>query len=141
MADLSNIQLQVGRVSGSTEFAIVTGTVSWSNREQEENLAYVVQASLRERDESRDTWNMLPDGQITQVTMGGADDLVPNNGDEIGSITLLPNNQSSRQFEIRRNFDFGTQEGDNEEYYAVVTVVPEIRGDLAFSNEVSANLG
>lgn len=116
MANLSDIELQVGRVNNSTEFAIVTGTVSWSNREQEENLAYVIQANLRERDETRDTWNMLPNGQITQVTIGGADDLVPNNGDEIGSITLLPNNQSSRPFEIRRNFDFGTQEGGNEEY-------------------------
>ena len=141
MANLSGIRLQVGRVSGSTEFAIVTGTVSWSNREQEENLTYRVRASLRERDGARDTWNMLPDGRITQVTRGDADDLVPNTGNEIGSITLLPNNQSSRPFEIRRNFDFGGQESGNEEYYAVVTVVPEIRGDLAFSNEVSSNLG
>lgn len=137
MADLSNIRLEVGRVNNSTEFAIVRGDLTWSNREQQENLAYLVQATIRERDESRDTWNMLPDGQITQHERGGADDFVGF----IGSTTLLPNNQSSRPFEIRRNFDFGVQESGNEEYYAVVTVVPEIRGDLAFSNEVSSNLG
>ncbi len=137
MADLSNIRLEVGRVSGSTEFAIIRGDLTWSNREQEENLSYLVQASLRERDESRDIWNMLPNGQITQDERGGGDDFVGF----IGSTTLLPNNQSSRPFEIRRNFDFGRQESDNEEYYAVVTVVPEIRGDLAFSNEISSNLG
>ena len=137
MANLSNIRLEVGRVNGSTEFARVRGVVSWSGREQQENLAYVVQANLRERDDSRDTWNMLPDGQITRHERGDEDDTVGF----IGSTTLFPNNQSSRPFEIRRNFNFGDQESGNEEYYAVVTVVPEIRGDLAFSNEVSANLG
>ena len=137
MANLSNIRLEVGRVSGSTEFARIRGVLTWSDREQQENLAYLVQANLLERDESRDTLNMLPDGQITQVERGGGDDFVGF----VGSTTLLPNNQSSRPFEIRRNFDFGRQESDNEEYYAVVTVVPEIKGDLAFSNEVSSNLG
>lgn len=137
MANLFSIRLEVGPVNSSIEFARVTGIVSWSAREQQENLAYVVRANLRERDDSRDTWNMLPDGQITRLERGDDDETVGF----IGSTTLFPNNQSSRPFNIRRNFDFGDQEPGQEEYYAVVTVVPEIRGDLAFSPEVRVNLG
>lgn len=59
----------------------------------------------------------------------------------IRSTSIRPNGQSSRPFELRRNFNFGNQEVGNEEYYAVATVVPEVRGNLARSNEVSANLG
>ena len=137
MANINNVRLEVGRVSGSTEFARVTGIVRWTSREQDENLLYTVRADLRERDDSRDTWNMLPDGRITRHERGDEDDTVGF----VGSVAIRPNGQSSRPFEIRRNFNFGNQESGNEEYYAVTTVVPEIRGDLAFSNEVSANLG
>lgn len=137
MANISRVRLEVGRINGSTEFARVTGIVSWTSREQQENLRYTVRANLRERDGSRDTWNMLPDGRITRHERGDEDDTVGF----IGSLSIRPDNQSSRPFELRRNFNFGNQESGNEEYYAVATVVPEIRGDLAFSNEVRANLG
>lgn len=137
MANLSNVRLEVGRINGTTEFARVTGVLSWGSRERAENLSYSVRTFLRERDGSRDTWNMLPDGGITRHERGDEDDSVGF----IDSTSMRPNGQSSRPFELRRNFNFGNQEIGSEEYYAVATVVPEIRGDLALSNEVSANLG
>ena len=136
MANLSQIRLEVGSSGSSKEFAKITGIVSWSGREQQENLAYVVRVNLFERDDARDILNMLPDGTITRQRSGDEDDTVGF----IGSTTLFPNNQSSRPFEIRRDFDFGYLGKGTEAFYAVASVTPEIRGDFAFSNEVRLNV-
>lgn len=138
MADLTNIRLtDLGRAALGLETATVTGTVNFSSREVSENLRYLVQAFLLDRDDSRDIWNMLPDGTITRHEIGNPDDFIG----KLGSVSIKPDGQPSRTFSIEREFDFGRNEVGREEYFAIVTVVPEIRGDLRRSNEVSIDLG
>ena len=146
MANLSGVRItNMGRNSSGLEFAIVQGRVSWSSREIQENLTYTVKAFLRERDDSRDDWSALPNGDVVRAEKrGNADDIVGRNrvGGIIGTTFLRPSGQSSRSFSIRGDFDFGNQESGNEEYYAVVTVVPDIKGDLEITPEFRPiNLG
>ena len=52
-----------------------------------------------------------------------------------------PDHRDVVDLEFRREWDFGNQESGNEEYRALITAYPDIRGATRFSNEVSANLG
>jgi hypothetical protein len=137
MARISDLRLEVGRASGSVEFARIRGRVSWTGREVGENYWYRLAAALVERDDERDFFDMLPDGNIHWYSVGNLDDWIG----WIGSTWMRPAGQASRTFDLRRNWDFGNQESGNEEYLGVATVVPEMRSDIRFSNEVSINLG
>ena len=138
MATLADVQLtNLGRAASGLETATVSGTVNFTPREVAENQRYTVQAFLRDRDDANDVWNILPDGTITRHELGNPDDIIGT----LGSILLRPNGQPSRSFNINREFDFGNNEIGREEYYAIVTIVPEVRGDLKQTNEVSIDLG
>lgn len=137
MASISNVRLRVGRVTSATEFAEITITVNWTSREVSENYAYLLRGFLVERDDSRDFYDTLPDGNIHWLSIGNLDDFVGN----IGSQWVRPNGSALRSFTFRRNWDFGNQEVGSEEYLGVATIVPETRGDVRFSPEIAANLG
>ena len=124
-------------MSGSTEFAELTVSVVWRSREVAENMWYVLRGLLVERDDGRDFFDMLPNGSIYWSSIGNRDDWI---GD-IGARWIRPSRASRRTYTFRRNWDFGSNESGNEEYLGIATVVPELRGDIKFSNEVSINLG
>lgn len=137
MAYVSNVRLEVGR-TGTTEFATVQCRVNYSQIEIELNIPFLVYADLYDRDDGLDIFIAHEaDKFAAQQAKGDRDDLIG----EIGRRTVSPNGQSFSDIEIRRNFDFGNQESGNEEYLALVSAYPEIRGDTRFSNEVKANLG
>ena len=137
MAQITNVRLRVGRVSSSTEFAELTVTVSWTARERQENMWYLLSGYVVERDDGRDFFDMLPDGNIHWLSVGNLDDFIGG----VGSRWIRPDGVSSRTYTLSRNWDFGNQESGAEEYMGVATVVPEMRADIKFAPEVSANLG
>ena len=137
MARISNVNLEVGR-TGGTEFARVRCRVTFSPSERELNIPFLVFADLYERDDNRD--EMIahdPDLFAAQLPRGDRDDLVG----EVARRTIRPNGNTFVDLDLRRDFDFGNQEIGNEEYVALISAYPDIRGDTRFSNEVSANLG
>ena len=137
MANISNVNLEVGRVSASTEFARVTCRVNFSAGERDLNLRFQVYADLYERDDALDIF--IPQNQdfATQVARGNRDDLIG----EIGRSSIRPDGNASVDLEFRREWDFGNQESGNEEYRALITAYPDVHGATRFSNEVSVNLG
>lgn len=137
MAWISAVDLDVGRVNSATEFARLRVTVRWTSRERAENFWYLLRGIVVERDDGRDFFDMLPDGNIHWLSIGNLDDFIGN----IGSRWIRPDGQTSRNYTLERNWDFGNQEAGAEEYMGVATVVPEVRGDIRFAAEVSANLG
>ena len=137
MARILNVSLEVGR-AGPEEFARVQFRVNFSASEQELNIPFLVFADLYERDDGRDRFIAHdPDLFAAQVTRGNRDDLVG----EIARRTIRPDGEATIALDLRRDFDFGDQEGGNEEYFAMISAYPDIRGDTRFSNEVVANLG
>ena len=137
MASITQARLTVGRVSSATEFAEMRVTVNWTGREVQENFWYHLSTYVVERDDGRDFFDMLPDGNIHWHSIGNLDDFIGT----IRRIWVRPDGQSSRSYTLRRNWDFGNQEAGAEEYNGVATIVPETRGDVVFAPEVSANLG
>ena len=137
MASISNVKLSVGRVSGKIEFAEVSLIVRWSALEVRENMPYFLRTFLVEQDEQIDFYTMKPDGNIQWKNTQDTDDYVGY----IDGQSLRPNGASSKSLKFRREFDFGDQERGNEEYIGIATIVPELRGDIRFSNLVKANLG
>ncbi|MEJ2395101.1 MAG: hypothetical protein P8045_13285 [Candidatus Thiodiazotropha sp.] len=137
MASISSVRLSVGRVSSAIEFAELTVRVSWTTRERQENMAYLVNGYVVERDDGRDFFDMLPDGNIHWLSVGNLDDFIGR----IGGTWIRPDGATSRTVTLRRNWDFGNQEPGSEEYMGIATVVPETRGDIRFAPEISANLG
>jgi hypothetical protein len=137
MAEITSIELDVGRETSSIEFAELNITVRWSPREVEENMSYLLRGMLIEKDDEIDFFDMNPDGSIHWEDIGDLDDYVGL----IGSDSVRPNGASVRNFRFRRAWNFGDQESESEEYVGIATIVPELRGDIAFSATVSANLG
>lgn len=137
MASISNVRLRVGRTTSTTEFAELRITVRWTSREVSENMYYLLRGMLVERDDGRDFFDMHPSGNIHWMSVGNLDDFIGN----VGSQWVRPAGATSRTYTFRRNWNFGNQESGAEEYLGVATIVPETRGDIRFSPEVSANLG
>ena len=137
MASITNVRLRVGRSSSTIEFAELTITVNWTSREIRENFWYLLRGFLVERDDSRDFYDTLPDGNIHWHSIGNLDDFIGR----VGSQWVRPAGRGSRTYTFRRNWNFGSNEWGAEEYLGVATIVPETRGDVRFSPEVSANLG
>jgi hypothetical protein len=137
MANISSVRLKVGRVSSSVEFAELTVTVHWTSRERAENFWYYLQGFVVERDDGRDFFDMVPSGAIHWYSIGNLDDFIGR----IGGKWIRPAGAASRTYVLKRNWDFGNQEGGAEEYMGIATVVPEVRADIKFAPEISANLG
>lgn len=137
MASISRVDLNVGRVTSSTEFAELNITVLWTAREVQENMQYLLRGMLVEKDDGKDFYDMNPDGSVHWEDIGDLDDYVGT----IDTQWVRPNGSSSRNFRFRREWNFGDQEGGSEEYLGIATIVPETRGDMRFSAQVNANLG
>ncbi len=137
MANISFLDLDVGRRTSGTEFARLTVTVTWTNREVQENLYYRLASYLIEQDDGLDFVDMVPDGGIQWEDIGGLDDYVG----PIRSQWIRPRGATSRTYVLERTWNFGDQESGSEEYRAVATVVPEVRSDYRITGIVSANLG
>lgn len=137
MANISNVRLRVGRATSTIEFAELRLTVRWTGRERQENLWYLLSGFVVERDDGRDFFDLLPDGRIHWLSIGNLDDFVGT----IRRQWIRPAGATSRNYTLRRDWDFGNQESGAEEYMGIATVVPETRADIKFAPEVSANLG
>jgi hypothetical protein len=137
MCNISRVRLEVGREASGLEFARVTCRISFSQTERDLNLRFRTRALLYERDETLDVYTLGATTSTTQIPRGNRDDLVGS----IGSQSVRPDGQAFQDLEFRRAWNFGDQESGNEEYRAIVRAIPDIRGDIAVSSEVSANLG
>ena len=137
MASISSVRLRVGRTTSTTEFAELTIVVNWTTREMNENMAYLVRGFVVERDDGRDFFDMVPNGNIHWYSVGNLDDFIGT----VGAQWIRPAGLRRRTITMRRNWDFGNQESGAEEYVGIATVVPELHSDIRFSPEVSANLG
>ncbi len=58
----------------------------------------------------------------------------------IGQTTVRPDSQTQLAVQLEVVEEFGTNEAGVEEYYAVATIVPEVRGDMRISIEVKIDL-
>lgn len=141
MARINNARLRMGRVSGSQEYAEVTFQVNFTTAEVEQNLLFGLHTMLYERDDSIDVYIPRPNGafslSVDKISKGNADDYVRY----LDSRSIRPNGRSTQFFRIRREFNVGNQEGGNEEYRALVNIIPEIAPGRAWTNELSINLG
>ncbi len=137
----SNVQLRMGRVNSTLEFAEVTFSINFSGSEVAHNLAFGLYTSLFERDDALDTYHPTQNGAfnfgISRRPHGDPDDFMT----WVDSRAIRPDGQNTRFFTVRREFNVGNQEGGNEEYRALVNVIPEITSGQKWSNEVSINLG
>ena len=141
MANVSNVRLAMGRVSNSIEFAQVSFSINFSGQEVKENLAYGLYIPLFEIDDDLDIYNLEPNGafsvSINWEPVDDRDDFVA----WISTEVIRPNGNSTISLTRRREFDVGNQESGDEEYKALVWVVPEIVEGKAWSNTLSINLG
>lgn len=148
MPVVNSNDLRVGRRSSppfpqGTEFATVNFRVSYDQNDIDCGLPLLIQAFLYERDNRRDSFNVVPGGGIIQNPNGNRDDFVGT----IGARVLPPPNLG-RTFDnivFDNSWDFGNQERGNEEYYAVISVTPTLpRGcttAIGYTNEVVIDVG
>ena len=141
MAHVSDVRLSMGRVSSRIEFAEVTARVDFASKEVAENLNFGLFIPLVEVDDAFDTYHYNANGgfnvSIDWRSVGDLDDFVT----WIAARTIRPNGSSTRFVRERKEFDVGDQEGGNEEYRALVWVVPEIFEGKSWSNILRVNLG
>ncbi|CAN5706336.1 hypothetical protein BH20ACI4_BH20ACI4_11030 [soil metagenome] len=141
MANVSNVRLAMGRVSNRIEFAEVNFSINFSSQEIKENLVFGLYIPLFERDDELDTYHFEVNGafggSVNWRSLGDLDDFIT----WISFESIRPNGNSTIILTRRKEFDVGNQEDGNEEYRALVWVIPEIVEGKAWSNEVSINLG
>lgn len=145
MATVSNVVLSVGRATAQTEFAEVDYDVEFSAAEIALNLRFREAVVLHERDETRDVYSWFAFANLSESGSSPLVQYKAENWDEnIGLIyddDSLVATQGVVHRSHRREWNFGNQERNNEEYVAAVVVVPEISVGGGQSNEVSINLG
>ena len=141
MANVSNVELRMGRVSSTLEFAEVRFTLNFSPQEVSQNLLFGLYIPLFEVDDALDSYHWEPNGffrvGVNWRAFGGLDDFVT----WVAQETIRPNGNSTLMLTRRAEFDVGNQEWGNEEYKAMVWVVPEIVEGKAWSNTLRINLG
>jgi hypothetical protein len=138
MARVRNVQLTAGRGSDGREFAEVTYDIAFSDAEVSLNLQFDEMVLLAERDEKLDgffqDWGSNLD--VQQIAVDNPDDFIGT----IHEGTIKPEGRRTVRRTHRREWPFPRNEDGNEEYRALVMVVPEIYRGSAWSNEVSINL-
>ena len=103
--------------------------------DEELNLGFDVSVSLYERDD-RDYY--VPAGKsIIRIKKDNPDELVGH----VGYAYIPPNHPKKWSKTFKRVWDFGDQEDGDEEYQALVHVVPRICRDMRWTNQINANLG
>ena len=141
MANISNVRLSMGRRNATMEFGRITCNVNFSSSEVAHNLQFALYAAIFEIDDQRDTYHYNQNGafsvSIERRAQGDRDDFIR----WITSEVIRPNGNSTISIDRSLDFNVGNQERGNEEYEAVVWVVPEITDGKAWSNRVTINLG
>lgn len=141
MAQVLDIKLAMGRVNSKTEFAEVTFAIAFSPQEVKENLTFGLYIALFEIDDDLDTYHFEANGlskvSVNWRAIGNLDEFIVS----IASEQIRPNGSHSLSLRRRSEFDVGNQEAGNEEYKALVWVIPEIVEGKAWSNTLSINLG
>jgi hypothetical protein len=143
MAYITNIQLTVSVIGGGSvaNKAEVKCTINFSNAEVAANQNYIVRAFLYEEDNSRDFFEMHPDGRMSRLSRGNKDDYVGY----LPSIKCNPNGNSTVDITLSHEWTF--QELDDippsmEKFFATVSVIPELAmGDWRFSPVVNIDVG
>jgi hypothetical protein len=135
-------EFEVARVAPGHlhEFVRVKATVTFTATEVRLNVPCTVLAELWEVDDGMDQFMAATQRfsfPMTPIVSGDADDRVRRLPPQV----VQPDGRSRVTVTIEERFDIGDQESGDEEYRAVVFVIPEIRADVAMSNEVIANLG
>ncbi len=141
MAHVSNVRLSMGRVSSSIEYAEVNFSINFTSKEVSDNLAFGLFIPLFEIDDAMDTYHWETNGafnvSVNWRNIGDLDDFIT----WISSEVIRPNGNSTVVLTRRKEFDVGNQESGNEEYKALVWVIPEIAEGKAWSNTLKINLG
>jgi hypothetical protein len=122
------------------EFVRVKATVTFTATEIRLNVPCTVLTELWEVDDGMDHFIAATQRfsfPMTPIVSGDADDRVRRLPPQV----VRPDGRSTVTVIIQETFDIGDQESGDEEYRAVVFVIPEIRADVAMSNQVIANLG
>ena len=146
MAQVNNVELKMGRASTSTtlEFAEVNFSINFSDQEVRQNLAFGLHVFLYEKDDNLDIYHLEPNGMFNVGTRLHPDRELDDKDDFVRRITreiIRPNGDNLVDLSRSQQFDVGNQEDGNEEYMALVWVIPEIVEGKAWSNEFSINLG
>ncbi len=141
MARIGQVSLEMGRKMGSPlEFADVRTEISFTQREIEENLEYTVQVLLVEQNDALDMRVPLINGDqvvFSPIGRGKWDEVIR----QFRPFKIRPDGRRADTIEIREEFEIGDQESGDEEYWALVLVVPEISEAVRWSNRVQINLG
>lgn len=138
MAEVKNIQLTVGRAPSGRDFAEVSYDIEFTQTERDLNVHFFEFVLLFERDDDLDRYFEAvnnPD-QIELLRRGNTDDFIG----QVGSGLIVPGDNTTLHRNVRREWRFPNNESGNEEYRALVQVVPQIRRGAGWSNEVKANL-
>jgi hypothetical protein len=160
MAEVQDVSLEMGRVSGQQqlEFATVDFRVRFSPGEVALNLDYEIHIAIVEQDEQIDTYFLIPNGFaaagtvishsrpefLRQQRRGNRDEFIYyRKADPLrpAGFTIRPDGDAERSMSIRMEFDVGDQERGEDEYRALVWVVPEVSTGHNMSDIVRVNLG
>ena len=144
MAQVNNVRLKMGRASSGLEFAEVNCSVNFSNQEVRQNLAFGLHIFIYEKDDKLDIYHLEANGMLNVGVRLHSDNQFDDEDEFVRRFSreiIRPNGNTMLPIGRREEFDVGNQEDNNEEYLALVWVVPEIVEGKAWSNEVSINLG
>jgi len=161
MAEIQDVTLEMGRVAGQQEleFATVGFRIRFSPGEVALNLEYEIHLAIVEQDEGIDAYILVPNGfraQGTIVSRRSRPDTVQQHrrGDQDNFVyyrkssalrrdgyTIRPDGEAEKSMLIRVEFDVGDQERGEDEYRALVWVVPEITSGHNRSDILRVNLG
>jgi hypothetical protein len=163
VASVSNVELEMGRDSDDArlEFARVTFGVSFTPAEVRLGLRYEIHLLIVERDGALDDFILTPNGfrghpyiriplgwppELTRLRQGNRDEVVfyyrqsprPDAEDE---WIVDPANGDVQEISRRFTFDVGDQERGEDEYVAIVWVIPELYSGHGHSGTARVSLG
>ena len=138
MAEVRNIKLSVGRGASGMEFAEVSYDVDFAPDETKLDLRFSEWAILFERDDELDAFHRRAGANVglRWFPRGNPDDFIGY----IFKGLIQPNGNSTIHRSHKRDWNFPNNENGNEEYRALVQIIPEITTGGGWSNEVSVNL-
>jgi|LGOV01.1.fsa_nt_gb hypothetical protein len=136
MPSILNVRLDVGRNADKREFARVNFDVSFSSYEVTTGIPYTCDILLFEIDSGKDEYYRSLINPRSYNWRGG------NRDDFIGWISSFTINPSSdiQHFELERAWSFPNNEVGEEEYEALVSLVPFVGTAAKWSNRININL-
>ena len=144
MAKITNQRLDIDHnVGRSDENARVSFKITFTRNEVKLNLNYKVYIFLLEIDEAKDKYrpviNGYDDVTIEYIRAEGEDDFIT--GRALTSFNVQPSGIAEHTFDKRHNLEAGSNEAGNEEYSALIYVIPELTYAEAWTEIDSKNLG